>query len=108
MQGEARKIVANQLDHPEILDNQGIRSQFFQDGQGLNDLGQILFPRQAVGGKIELQPVFPAVVNHGGNLLQSKIAGQIPGVQTGSADVNGIGAGLNTGPKGFHIAGRGE
>ncbi len=98
----------HQLNHPQILDNKGVRLQLFEDGEGCNHMRQILLSDQTVGGKVELQPMLPTIVDHGGDFFEAEVTGQVPGVKTRGADIDGVSTSLNGSPKGLHIAGRGK
>jgi hypothetical protein len=108
MERQPGKMTPGQMVDSQILDDQGIRADLVEGGQGLDKLPALPLFDQGVEGDIEFPAALAADLNQRGDLCQAEVSGIGPGTKSPETDIDRIGPIVQGGKKGFDTARRGQ
>jgi len=82
--------------------------QLLEQCQVFYNQRQLFFKDDAIGGNKEFLAQFMAGTNHRTDFFKAQIPCKIARVKAGGADIDGVGAAVESRPEGFHTSGGGK
>ena len=101
-------MAPGQMIDPQILDDQGIRADLVEGGQGLDEFPPLPLLDQGIEGDVEFPAALAADLDQRRDLRQAEVGGIGPGAKGLETHIDRIGAIVQGGKKGFDTARRGQ
>ena len=102
------KVLFDQAQQAQVLDDQGVRADGRQGVQVPGRLGQVFFLEQGIESHKDFSASFVGQIHHPGQVLQGKVGGKGPSRIFLEAQINRIRPGFQGRGPGGGAAGRGQ